>query len=93
VPYDSDQKVQEVLRHFLQYDKDKQEVKGIGDQAYAWGWQGTHLVVRKDKYALYFSAGYCVDCYPDLQVLEHLEKQRRQVQEIRRINEEFANTS
>ncbi|MGH9906016.1 MAG: hypothetical protein ACRD8U_10615 [Pyrinomonadaceae bacterium] len=90
VPYKSAARAQEVIRHFLEFDKDVQEVKEIGNEAYAWGWEGTNLVFRKGKYLVYLSAGYDADSDPDLRMLEPNEKRRRQIQEIRRINKEFA---
>lgn len=91
VPYKSAARAQEVIRHFLEFDKDVQDVKEIGNEAYAWGWQGSKLVIRKGKYLVYLSAGYEVDGDPETRTLDQAEKQRRLIQEIKRINQEFAN--
>jgi len=90
VPYKSAKAAHDVLLgSFLKYRK-HEEVKGLGNEAYAYGWQGSRLVLRQGRYLVYLSAGYDSDGDPELRNLDQTEKQQRLIQEIKRINQEFA---
>ena len=90
-PYKSAQEAREVLRGFLKYESDKEELKGLGDEAYAWGVRRANVVFIRGKFIVYVEAGCNIDADPNAQMLSAQERFEREKTELRRLSREFAN--
>jgi hypothetical protein len=90
VPYKSAQEAREVLRGFLKYESDKEELKGLGDEAYAWGVRRADVVFIRGKFVVYVEAGANIDADPDARRLSEPERFEREKTEVKRLSMEFA---
>jgi hypothetical protein len=90
VPYKSAQEAREVLRGFLKYERDKEELTGLGDEAYAWGVKKADVVFVRGKFIVYVEAGANIDADPDARKLSGPERFEREKTEVKRLSKEFA---
>jgi hypothetical protein len=90
VPYASAQAAEGVLKGFLKYESQKEELKGYGDEAYGWGYGASRVVFRRGRFIVYVSTYAEVDSDPDARSLSQSEKGEREKSEMRRLNREFA---
>jgi hypothetical protein len=90
VPYKSAQEAREVIKGFLKYENDKEELKGLGDEAYAWGVRRANVVFVRGKFIVYVEAGANIDADPDARRLSALERFEREKTEVKRLSKEFA---
>jgi hypothetical protein len=90
VAYNSVQEAREVLRGFLQYESDKEELKGLGDEAYAWGIRRADVVFVRGKLIVYVEAGADIDADPSVRKLSGPERFEREKIEVKRLSKEFA---
>lgn len=78
------------LQGFVKDTKEAQFLKGFGDEAYAWGFEGSDIVVRRGRYIIYINAGASVDEDPDARALSRSERRAREYSEMKRLTKEFA---
>ncbi len=90
VPYKSAQEASEVLRGFLKYDTQKEELKGFGDEAFGWGYGMSNVVFTRGKLIVYVSTYAEVDSDPEARSLTERERGERERVEMRRLSREFA---
>jgi hypothetical protein len=89
-PQKSAQAVREKMQSFVRITPEAQELKGFGDEAYSWGYEGTNVVFRRGKAAVFVSTVAEVDADPDIQGLSKAERSERMKSEMRRLSQEFA---
>ena len=90
VPYKSAQQAREVLQGFLKYEPNREEVKALGDEAYARGVMRSHLVFRRGKFLVYVEAGADIDAEPNMARLSAPERIEREKNEVKKLSKEFA---
>ncbi|MGH9972259.1 MAG: hypothetical protein ACREBG_31315 [Pyrinomonadaceae bacterium] len=90
VQYKSHQEAREVLRGFLQYESEKEELKGLGDEAYAWGIRRANVVFTRGNFIVYVEAGADIDADPEARGLSGPQRFDREKTEVKRLSTEFA---
>lgn len=90
VPQKSAQEAREKMQVFARDTKEAEEVKGFGDEAYAWGYAGSNLFFRRGRVAVFVSTVADVDEDADVRGLSPLEKNARMKSEMKRLSREFA---
>jgi hypothetical protein len=80
----------ERLMNFAQEEGDARELKGLGDEAYSWGDEGSNIVFRKGKYTIYVATIADVDRDADGQALTREQKRDRRKSEMKRLSKELA---
>lgn len=78
------------LQEFVKYERQKEELKDLGDEAYAWGYQLANVVVIRGGFSLYVSAGADVFGDSDGRILIEAQRDSLQYSEMRRLTREFA---
>jgi hypothetical protein len=90
LPQESAQAVREKMQSFVRITPEAQELKGFGDEAYSWGYEGSNVVFRRGRVAVFVSTVAEVDADPDIRGLSKLERSERMKSEMRRLSREFA---
>ena len=90
VPYGSAQEAREVLQRFKKYNIQKEELTGLGDDAYGSGYGFSNVTFTKGKFIMYVSTYAEVDSDPDARMLSQVERGNRERAEMRRLSREFA---
>jgi hypothetical protein len=90
VPHKSASEAREALIDFVKYDRDKEELIGLGDQAVAWGYGLSNIVLRRGRFNVYVSSYAELDSDPEARSLTEREKGERESIEMRRLSREFA---
>ena len=90
VPHKTANEAREALINFVKYDRDKQEIDGLGDQAVAWGYGLSNIVLRKGRFNIFVSSYAEVSSEPDARLLAGPEKGERDRLEVGRLSREFA---
>lgn len=90
VPYKSAEEAREVLRGFLKYASDKEELKGLGDEAYSWGVRRADVIFRRGRFMVYVEAGANIDAEADVRKRSEPERFEREKTEVKRLSREFA---
>ncbi len=90
VPYKSRQEAREVLRSFLKYEKEKEEIKGLGDEAYVWGIRRANVVFTRGKFIVYVEAGVDIEADPEARKLSGPEMFERQRTAAKQLSKDFA---
>lgn len=90
VRYDSPRSAQEVLQPLIKYERQKEELKGFGDEGYAWGYGLSNIVFRRGKLIITVSTYAEVDSDPDARNLSPSERSERERSEMKRLSQEFA---
>lgn len=80
----------QILQGFGRDTKEAEFLKGFGDEAYAWGYRGSNLVMRRGRIIIHISANADVDDDPDARALTEPERRAREYSEIKRLPKEFA---
>ena len=65
-------------------------MKGLGDEAYGWGYGMSNVVFTRGKSIVYVSTYAEVDSEPEARSLSQAEKGEREKSEMRRLSREFA---
>jgi hypothetical protein len=78
------------LQSFVKDTKEATLLKGFGDEAYVWGFEGSDIVVRRGRHIVYINAGASVDEDPDARALSNSERRAREHSEMKRLTKEFA---
>lgn len=71
-------------------EPDTWELKGLGEEAYSWGYGGSNIVFRRGKYTVYVSTNAEVDRDADAGALSQEQKSERRISEMTRLSREFA---
>jgi hypothetical protein len=90
LPQKSAQAVREKMQSFVRITPEAQELKGFGDEAYSWGYEGSNVVFRRGRVAVFVSTVAEVDADLDIRGLSKLERSERMKSEMRRLSREFA---
>ena len=90
VPYKSAQEALEVLKGFVKYESDKEQLKGLGDEAYSWGVRSANVVFARGRFLVYVEAGANVDADPKAGSLRGPERFEKEKAEVKRLSKEFA---
>lgn len=90
VPHDSPAEARAAIREGVKYERQKEALKGLGDEAYAWGYQLANVVFTRGRFNVYVSAGADVFGDSDGRTLSESERHSRQYSEMRRLSREFA---
>src|SRR5438552_2731679 len=69
----------ENLANFARDERDARELKGLGDEAYSWGYGGSNIVFRRGKYTVYVSTNAEVDRDADAAALSQEQKRERRI--------------
>ena len=90
VRYDSANKARETMQPFIRYMRQKEELKGLGDEAYAWGYGLSNVIFRRGRYIVTLDAFADVNADPDARTLTSLQRGDRERSEMKRLTREFA---
>jgi hypothetical protein len=80
----------EAIEDFAMHEPSKEELKDLGDEGYAWGYDHGNVAFRRGKFIFYLSTDANIDDDPDARSLTALEKNERMRSERRRWSREFA---
>jgi len=78
------------LGRLVSDERDAKELKGVGDEAYSWGYGGSNIVFRRGKYTVYVSTNAEVDRDADATALSVEQRSARRVSEMIRLSRQFA---
>jgi hypothetical protein len=87
---DSVDDAREKLAKFAQEEGGLHELKGFGDEAYAWGDDGANIVFRRGKYTIYITTIADVDRDSDSSALSPQERHARKASEMKRLSKQVA---
>jgi hypothetical protein len=90
LPHESAKEARSVLREFVKYNSEKEELKGLGDEAYAWGYALSNIAFREGAFTFYVSTTAKVDQDADARLLPAAKRDERERLEMRRLSREFA---
>ena len=90
MPHKTPDEAREAIREFVKYDREKQELNGFSDEAYAWGFGLGNVVFRRGKFNVYVSTVADVDDDADARTLSQSERDARMKSEMKRLSQEFA---
>jgi hypothetical protein len=90
IQQESDEETRTSLAKFARHEPNILAVKGLGDEAYSWGYGGSNIVFRRGKYSVWVSTNAEVDHDADAAVLSWEQKSERKISEERRLSKEFA---
>jgi len=90
VRYDSANQAKETMQPFIKYYRQKEELKGLGDEAYAWGYGLSKIMFRRGRFIVSLEAYADVGADPDGRTLTPEQKSDRERSEMKRLTEEFA---
>jgi hypothetical protein len=90
IPQKSAEEAREKLQSFANNTREAEELRGLGDQAYTWGYAGSNVVFRRGRFAVFVSTYAEVDSDPDARMLSQSERVERERSEMRRLSKEFA---
>lgn len=80
----------ETMLGFVKYAREKEQLRGLGDEAYARGDSLSKVAFRRGQFTVYVSTVADVDGDPDARMLTQVERGQREKSEIRRLSREFA---
>jgi len=89
LPHKSANEARERLRAFVQYDREKEELNGLGDEAYTWGYGLSNIAFRRGRFTIYVGTTANVDGDADARMLSEKERGERERLEMRRLSREF----
>ena len=90
IKYDSAKQAMDTMQPFIKYMRQKEELKGLGTDAYAWGYGLSNVVFRRGRFIFHIDTHAAVESDADAQTLSPLEKGVRERSEMRRLSLEFA---
>ena len=89
-PLKSAEEARDNMKDFPTNERTAEELKGFGDQAFAWGYAGSRIYFRKGRFVVFVSTYAEVDSDPDAKSLSRSDKADRERSEMRRLSREFA---
>lgn len=90
IPHASPAQARAAIREGVKYEREREALKGLGDEAYAWGYRLSNVVFTRGRFNVYVSGGANIYEDPDAQTLSEFERRSREYSEIRRLSREFA---
>lgn len=90
LPQRSADETRDKMRDYLRRSKEAKELAGFGDQAYAWGYEGSNVAFRRGRYTVFVNTYAEVDSDTDARTLSQAQKGEREASEMRRWSREFA---
>lgn len=90
VPYASAQGAKDAFVEFSKYEPEREELKGLGDDAFAWGFAQSNVAFRRGRFIIYVSSYAAVEDDPDGRTLTSGQKDQRRRSEMKKWSKEFA---
>ena len=90
IPQKSAQEAREKMQLAVKDMRDAVELKGLGDEAYSWGYAGANVMFRRGRFAVFVSTYAQVESDPDARNLSPLQRGERERSEMKRLSEVFA---
>lgn len=90
VPYSSAQRAKDAFAQFSNYEPDREDLKGFGGDAFAWGYEQSNVAFRRGRFIIYVSSYAAVESDSDAQTLTPTQKHERQRSEMKKWSKEFA---
>lgn len=90
VKYGSHQEAKAKIQESIMYESHKEELKGLGEAAYAWGYGLSDVVFLRGKFLVYVSTYADVDSDPDARDLSRAERASKERDETKRLSRQFA---
>ena len=90
VPHKSAAEAKDAIDQFVKYDREREELKGLGDEAFAWGYGLSNVVFSRGTLNVYVSTYADVASDPDANTLTQSEKVEREKSEMKRLSREIA---
>jgi len=90
VPYSSAQTAKDAFLQFSKYEPEREDLKGLGDDAFAWGYAGANVAFRRGRFIIYVSSYAAVESDPDARSLTPEQMDKRQRSEMKKWSKEFA---
>lgn len=90
VPYSSAQRAKDAFVQFSKYEPEREDLKGFGDDAFAWGYAQSNVAFRRGRFIIYVSSYAAVESDPDARTLTPIQKYERQRSEMKKWSNEFA---
>lgn len=90
MPHRSGAEARTALQNFVKYDRDRETLNNHGDEAYAWGYGHSRIVIRKGRYLLFISSTATIGLRPEERMLSDSDRFELMKSEMRRWSMEFA---
>lgn len=90
IPHKSPEAARAAMREGVKYERQKEALMGLGDEAYAWGYELANVKFTRGRFNVYVSAGANVYEDLDARTLSEAERRGREYSEMRRLSREFA---
>lgn len=90
VPRTSVEEARNAIEEFVKYDREKEQLRGFGDDAYAWGYGLSNIVFRRGKLTVFVSTMADVETDSDARLLSQDQKAVRMKSEMSRLSKDFA---
>jgi hypothetical protein len=90
VPHRSANEAREAVERVAGSDMKREILRDIGDDAYAWGFKQSNVVLSKGKFVIYISTRADAGSTPEVRSLSQEERLDRERNEMRRWSREFA---
>ena len=89
IPHNSAAEAREALQRFVRYDREKEELKDLGDEGYAFGINASNVAFRRGRFTVYVSTIANVDDDEDARRLTAAQREARQRSEEKKWSREF----
>jgi hypothetical protein len=90
VPRASVEEARNAIEEFVKYDREKEQLRGFGDDGYAWGYGLSNVVFRRGKLTVFVSTMADVDADSDARLLSKDQKAARMKSEMSRLSKDVA---
>src|SRR5215831_18843923 len=90
VPRASVEEARNAIEEFVKYDREKEQLQGLGDDAYAWGYGLSNVVFRRGKLTVFVSTTADVEADSDARMLSQEQKGARMKSEMNRLSRDIA---
>ena len=90
MPHSSAAEARTALQNFLKYEGDKETLNNHGDEAYAWGYGHSRIVIRKGRYLLFISSTATIGLRPEERMLSDSDRFELMKSEMRRWTRAFS---
>jgi hypothetical protein len=90
MPHSSGAEARTAIENFVKYERNKETLKDIGEEAYAWGYGFSDVVFRKGRYTIFVSTTADIGARPEERTLSQAERFDLMRSEMRRWSMQFA---
>jgi len=90
MPYNSASDARAALEEFVRYERDKTQLKDLGEDGYAWGFGQSKIVFRKGRLLVFVSSRVDSGSSLEDRTLSQDERLEREKNEMRKWSTEFA---